>query len=55
MKKLLASLLLSSAFVFAQQPSTKSDSASPAPPASTAPTKIDKAAAYYHFTMAHTY
>lgn len=55
MKKLLASLLLSSSFVFAQQPSTKPDTASPAGPASNAPTKVDKAAAYYHFTMAHTY
>ncbi|HET8826332.1 MAG TPA: tetratricopeptide repeat protein [Terriglobales bacterium] len=55
MKKFLASLLLSSAFVFAQTPSTKPDSASsPQPPANT-PTKVDKAAAYYHFTMAHTY
>lgn len=55
MKKLLASLLLSSAFVFAQTPSTKPDTASPAPPSSNTPTKVDKAAAYYHFTMAHTY
>jgi tetratricopeptide (TPR) repeat protein len=55
MKKLFASLLLSSAFVFAQQPATKPDSASPGAPASNTPTKVDKAAAYYHFTMAHTY
>ena len=55
MKKLLASLLLSSTFVFAQTPSAKPDSASPAQPASNTPTKVDKAAAYYHFTMAHTY
>lgn len=55
MKKLLASLLLSSSFVFAQQPSTKPDSAAPAQPASNASAKVDKAAAYYHFTMAHTY
>ena len=55
MKKLLALLLLSSSFVFAQQPSTKPESASPAQANSTAPTKVDKAAAYYHFTMAHTY
>jgi len=55
MKKLLASLLLSSSFVFAQQPSTKPDSAPSPQPASAAPAKVDKAAAYYHFTMAHTY
>jgi tetratricopeptide (TPR) repeat protein len=55
MKKLLASLLLSSSFVFAQQPSTKPDSAPSSQPASAAPAKVDKAAAYYHFTMAHTY
>ena len=55
MKKLLASLLLSSAFVFAQSPSTKPNTSTPATPASNTPTKVDKAAAYYHFTMAHTY
>ncbi len=55
MKKLVASLLLSSSFVCAQQPSTKPDSASSPQPASNTPTKVDKAAAYYHFTMAHTY
>jgi tetratricopeptide (TPR) repeat protein len=57
MKKLLASLLLSSSFVLAQQPSKSVDSSSPAktPTNSTAPAKVDKAAAYYHFTMAHTY
>jgi tetratricopeptide (TPR) repeat protein len=57
MKKLLASLLLSSSFVFAQQPSKSVDSSSPAktPANSAVPTKVDKAAAYYHFTMAHTY
>jgi tetratricopeptide (TPR) repeat protein len=55
MKKLLASLLLSSAFVFAQSPSTKPNTSTPSTPASNTPTKVDKAAAYYHFTMAHTY
>ncbi len=58
MKNLLALLLLSSTFVFAQQPSTKAEpAASPAKPAGStaAPVKVDKAAAYYHFTMAHTY
>ena len=57
MKKLLASLLLSSSFVVAQQPSTKADTgAQPKPAAnSETPAKVDKAAAYYHFTLAHTY
>ena len=55
MKKLLASLLLSSTFVFAQSPSTKPNTSTPSTPASNTPTKVDKAAAYYHFTMAHTY
>jgi len=58
MKNLLALLLLSSTFVFAQQPSTKAEpaasSAQPAP-STAAPAKVDKAAAYYHFTMAHMY
>ena len=57
MKKLVASLLLSSSLVFAQQPTTNPDSSSSAkaPASVAAPTKVDKAAAYYHFTMAHTY
>jgi tetratricopeptide (TPR) repeat protein len=58
MKNLLASLLLLPTLVFAQQPSTKTESAaSPAKPAASAgaPAKVDKAAAYYHFTMAHMY
>ena len=58
MKNLLALLLLSSTFVFAQQPSTKAESAAaPAQPAAStaAPAKVDKAGAYYHFTMAHMY
>jgi tetratricopeptide (TPR) repeat protein len=63
MKKLLASLVLSSTFVLAQQPSKPSDSAAAAkspganeaPARNEAPAKVDKAAAYYHFTMAHTY
>jgi tetratricopeptide (TPR) repeat protein len=58
MKKLLALLLLPSSLVFAQQPPTKAEPAASADKtaASTgAPAKVDKAAAYYHFTMAHTY
>src|SRR5436190_13865532 len=59
MKNLFASLLLLSAsFVFAQQPSTKVEpAASPAQTAAStaAPAKVDKASAYYHFTMAHMY
>src|SRR5438552_1627641 len=58
MKNLLALLLLSSTLVFAQQPSTKAEpAAAPAKPAANVgvPTKVDKAAAYYHFTMAHMY
>src|SRR5438270_1301615 len=57
MKKLLASLLLSSTLAIAQQPAKTGDSAAPAksPQGNQAPAKVDKAAAYYHFTMAHTY
>ncbi len=66
MKKFFALLLLPSALVFAQQPSTpqptaqqpaKTESAAPAKPAAAGqpPAKVDKGAAYYHFTMAHTY
>ena len=56
MKSHLALLLLSSS-LFAQQPSS---SAGPAPakaaePAESKAQKVDKAAAYYHFTMAHMY
>src|ERR1051326_7116864 len=56
MKKLLVSLLLSSCAVFAQQAASKAasaDSAAKAP--GEAQAKVDKAAAYYHFTMAHMY
>jgi tetratricopeptide (TPR) repeat protein len=58
MKNLLAFLLLLPTLVFAQQPSTKAEpAASQAKPAGSAaaPVKVDKAAAYYHFTMAHMY
>jgi len=44
----------------AQQPATPSDSASSVtsaskPAASSAPRKVDRAAAYYHYALAHTY
>src|ERR1700690_3788570 len=54
MKSLLALFLLTSLAV-AQPPA--SSSATPAKPADSTPAarKVDKAAAYYHFTMAHMY
>jgi tetratricopeptide (TPR) repeat protein len=58
MKSFLLLLLLSSSLVVAQQPAAKPESAAPAnaaPSADAAPHKVDKAAAYYHFTMAHMY
>lgn len=55
MKKFLASLLLSPALVFAQQPSTSTEPAAKPPASKEAPAKVDRAAAYYHFTLAHTY
>jgi len=57
MKNLFVLLLLSTSFALAQQP-TSSAQPAPAKPAQTsdsAPKKVDKAAAYYHFTMAHMY
>lgn len=57
MKNLFVVILLSSAFSFAQQPAQNSATA-PEKPAQTtdaATKKVDKAAAYYHFTMAHMY
>jgi len=57
MKNCLLLVLLSSSFVFAQQPtsSTESATAKPAQTTDSAAKKVDKAAAYYHFTMAHMY
>jgi tetratricopeptide (TPR) repeat protein len=58
MKSYLPLLLLSSSVVFAQQPSSTNEAAVPAKaaePAESTPHKVDKAAAYYHFTMAHMY
>src|SRR5439155_25934516 len=53
--KLLYSLLLLTASLAAQQPASNSAASQPAQPAESAPHKVDKAAAYYHFTMAHMY
>jgi len=64
MKSLYAPILLSACLAFGQQASPKPEknpgNANSAAPASakvaeTAPHKTDKAAAYYHFTMAHMY
>ena len=56
MKSLLALILLSSLAV-AQQPASNSAAANATKPADAtpAPRKVGKAAAYYHFTMAHMY
>jgi tetratricopeptide (TPR) repeat protein len=57
MKNCLLLVLLSSSFLFAQQltSSTESATAKPAQTTDSAAKKVDKAAAYYHFTMAHMY
>lgn len=55
MKSSLALLLLSSSLVFAQQSPAGAEPASGEQSAASTPQKIDKAAAYYHFTMAHMY
>ena len=57
MKSFLALLLLSSSLVFGQQPSAGATSApaKAAEPSASTPGKMDKASAYYHFTMAHMY
>lgn len=56
MKSLLAALLLAAAsLTFAQEPAPAAAPSSPAENQSSAPRKVDKAAAYYHFTMAHMY
>src|SRR5260370_35070640 len=59
MKSILALFLLTS-FAAAQPPASSSasagtTSAKPSDAAQSAPRKVDKAAAYYHFTMAHMY
>src|SRR5262250_2421324 len=58
MKIAFVALLLTSSVLVAQQPSSPTQAQEPAKantPAETAPHKVDKAAAYYHFTMAHMY
>jgi tetratricopeptide (TPR) repeat protein len=55
---LVVLLLLSSSFVFAQQSGSNTNTTAPAKAnesAENSPQKVDKAAAYYHFTMAHMY
>jgi len=54
MKLFYASLFLTASLA-AQQPAPSSAASQPAQPAESAPRKVDKAAAYYHFTMAHMY
>jgi tetratricopeptide (TPR) repeat protein len=56
MKSHYAFLLLTAASLFmaAQQPASNPPAAQPAQPTESEH-KVDKAAAYYHFTMAHTY
>ncbi len=60
MKSILVLLLFTTSLGFAQQPAAKADSSGQNPektaqPAESTTHKVDKAAAYYHFTMAHTY
>jgi hypothetical protein len=59
MKSIVALFLLTS-LAAAQQPSSSSAASGSAPAKASdtsqpAPRKVDKAAAYYHFTMAHMY
>ena len=57
MKSIFAALLLTASLAAAQQPSANPQPSSPVPAQSAQdePRKVDKAAAYYHFTMAHMY
>lgn len=55
MKSHLALLLLSSSLMFAQAPSSAASASAKADSPSSAAPRVDKAAAYYHFTMAHMY
>jgi tetratricopeptide (TPR) repeat protein len=48
-------ILAASSLLAAQQPASNSAPTQPAQSAESAPHKVDKAAAYYHFTMAHMY
>src|SRR5499425_1406284 len=54
MRLLFASLLLTASLA-AQQAAANPPASQSAQPAESAPHKVDKAAAYYHFTMAHMY
>ena len=54
MKSLFALFLLTS-LAFAQPPASGSAAATTPADSTPAPRKVDKAAAYYHFTMAHMY
>ena len=54
MRLFYASLLLTASLA-AQQAAPNPPAAQSAQPAESAPYKVDKAAAYYHFTMAHMY
>ena len=54
MKLFYASLFLTASLA-AQQPAPNSAASQPTQPAESVPRKVDKAAAYYHFTMAHMY
>ena len=57
MKNLFVLIVLSSCFAFAQQPTASTGAAAekPAQTSDSSAKKVDMAAAYYHFTMAHTY
>jgi tetratricopeptide (TPR) repeat protein len=55
MKSYLALLLLSSSLIFAQTTSSPATASAKADSPSAAAPHVDKAAAYYHFTMAHMY
>ena len=57
MKNLFVLIVLSSCFAFAQQPPANTGAAAdkPTQPSDSSAKKVDMAAAYYHFTMAHMY
>jgi len=58
MKSIVAAFFLTGSLAIGQQPSSSpapTSNAAPAKPAAETAPKTDKAAAYYHFTMAHMY